>query len=69
MVAAASVMSLYTVNGKVLALDEAMEVHGQVIPSGNGIEYLYQTASALEYIHKKGYLHSCVTAFTDVFTM
>ena len=41
MVAAASVMSLYTVNGKVLALDEAMEVHGQVIQNGNRIEYLY----------------------------
>lgn len=52
------VMSLHTVKGKPLALDEAMKVCGPVMGNKNGIKYLYQVATAVAYMHEKGYLHN-----------
>ena len=49
------VMPLHTVKGKPLALDAAMNVCGPVMGNRNGIKYLYQTATALTYMHGKGY--------------
>ena len=48
------VMSLHTVKGT-LALDAPMNVCGPVMGNRNGIKYLYQTATALTYMHGKGY--------------
>ena len=52
------VMSLHMLNGKPLTLDAAIEVCGHVMQEGNGVKYLYQTASAIAYMHEKGYLHN-----------
>ena len=45
-------------NGKPLTLDVAIEVCGHVMQERNGVKYLYQTASAITYMHEKGYLHN-----------
>ena len=52
------VTSLHTVDGKSLALDEAMESCAKMVEKQNGVKFLYQAATALSYIHNNGYLHN-----------
>ena len=54
------VTSLHTVEGKSLALDEAIESCAMVLEKQNGVKFLYQVATALSYIHDNGYLHNDV---------
>ena len=52
--------SLYTVEGKSLALHVAIESCAMVLEKQNGIKFLYQAATAFSYIYDNGYLHNDV---------
>lgn len=54
------VTSLHTVNGKSIALDEALHSCAKVLKKKNVVKLLYQAATALSYIHNSGYLHNDV---------